>query len=208
MDVEQLKPQGWSLSLQWKNLIAKIFGGQAGQRDWFWPLPCICSFVGADPAFERAAEALDARRDPMRLGALGAGDRVADIVVLSSLLRLGTFFLLVTIPQFVPSWDTSARPLLPASTHVEGLLRWDTLHFVGIAEREDGKHEVEKEWAFGRGIVEVLRIGEKIMAPWKAGDDSIEVRRERMVVGGSVLASAASMASGVVLYQFVFPVSP
>ena len=143
----------------------------------------------------------------MRLDRLPGGHPVAavDIVIFSLLLRLSTLFLLVLTALILPSWDTSAKPLLPPSSFVEGLTRWDTLHFLRIAERGGGgKHEVEKEWAFGRAIVEVLRVGERSLSGvWRVGDDGVQVRRERMVVGGSFMAVAASILSGIVLFQYV-----
>lgn len=118
-------------------------------------------------------------------------------VLLSLALRLATLLALVLVPHVLPSWDPSSRSLLPPRSPAEGLLRWDTVHFIGIAERKDGQHEKEKEWAFARGIVAVLRLW------WTEGD--VERMRERMVLGGSVVAMAASIASGLVLYSCASP---
>src|SRR5271169_6959163 len=79
---------------------------------------------------------------------------------------LGTTFLPeISVPFYHPpqwpfGYDSSSSIFLPVDSSrvgrvVAGLFRWDTVYFVGLAER--GEYVWEQEWAFGPGWPMLIR---------------------------------------------------
>jgi hypothetical protein len=79
---------------------------------------------------------------------------------------LGTSFLPeIAVPLYHPpkwpfGYDSSSSIFLPVDSSrvgrvVAGLFRWDTVYFVGLAER--GEYVWEQEWAFGPGWPTLIR---------------------------------------------------
>ncbi|KAG0152466.1 hypothetical protein CROQUDRAFT_649885 [Cronartium quercuum f. sp. fusiforme G11] len=112
------------------------------------------------------------------------------IASLAFVVRLTTLVLLVMLPHsgLVPVFDSSARSM----GALEGLVRWDVLHFLSIYRH--GGRTVEQQWAFGQGIPWVLFLGRSII-PGKWLTDE-----RAAVLGGSLLAVLASVSSSVLLF--------
>ncbi|EGG10423.1 family 76 glycosyltransferase, partial [Melampsora larici-populina 98AG31] len=75
---------------------------------------------------------------------------------------------------------------------LEGLVRWDVLHFLSIYRH--GGRTVEQQWAFGKGITWVLSLGQSLVP------QSLYTQEQAAILGGSLLALFASVLSTVMLY--------
>lgn len=95
---------------------------------------------------------------------------VTKVALVSLLVRAASILVLVILPLscLVECFDCSSR--LEYLPWMEGFVRWDTIHFIGITRREylgrfhptngpvRGPARVEQDWAFGQGIIWIFRI--------------------------------------------------
>lgn len=111
-------------------------------------------------------------------------------------VRLATLTLLFLASRVVPSFDTSALVLLPATHHyLEPLVRWDTLYFANIAVRG---YLNEQEMAFMPGLPVVMHLAGRGVR-WAGGGGPVEV--QEAVIGGVLATAMAGIAATVALYK-------
>ena len=98
-------------------------------------------------------------------------------------------------PRFLPAFDTSADAIIGKGSHLEGFVRWDTLHMILIALTG---YTFEQQYAFLPGLPLLMRysghiirvtIGSHVLEPWHA------------VLGGIILANLATVFATLVLYK-------
>ncbi|KAH9810444.1 GPI mannosyltransferase 2 [Melampsora americana] len=112
------------------------------------------------------------------------------IALIAFMIRSITLALILLIPKLnlVPVFDSSARSM----GSLEGLVRWDVLHFLSIYRH--GDRTVEQQWAFGKGITWVLSLGHSLVP------QNLYTQEQAAILGGSLLALFASVLSTVMLY--------
>ncbi|MBW0518724.1 hypothetical protein O181_058439 [Austropuccinia psidii MF-1] len=112
---------------------------------------------------------------------------------LSLTFRFLTILILIYLPRsgWLPCFDCSAQEKYQK---YQGLVRWDTLHFIKMASH--GGRLVEQDWAFGNGIVWILQLGDWIGR--SIFDD------QATVICTSLLAISASVGSTVLLSLLTF----
>lgn len=123
----------------------------------------------------------------------GAMGSILKLAGLALAVRLSTLALLLVLPHsgLVPAFDSSAR----AMGALQGLVRWDVLHFLSIYRT--GGRAVEQQWAFGKAIRWVLVLGRSIVPGTLLNEE------QAAVLGGSLLAIIASVGSTVILFLSV-----
>lgn len=96
---------------------------------------------------------------------------------------------------FLPLFDSSPEIIL--RTTPPATLRWDTLHFLGIAK--DG-YQYEQQAAFQPGWPACMRLGGLVLQ-WVLGSRLAPTDEKAMVYAGTILAVLSYAAAAVMLFR-------
>ncbi|GAA6058645.1 hypothetical protein JCM10212_004056 [Sporobolomyces blumeae] len=126
-----------------------------------------------------------------------ADDRpVLALVLLSGAIRTATTLILVAAHAVLPSFDASAAVLdQPIARRDEAFVRWDTVHFIAIANEG---YALEQRLAFTPGLPGLMRGGGRMIA-WIRG--AAKVTQEDMVLAGILGSAVATAGAAVLLFK-------
>lgn len=115
------------------------------------------------------------------------GRPITSIVKASLCARVLVVSALLVIGKTLPSFDSSSATLLElnqAPAYLEALVRWDTVHFVSIAQHE---YQYEQQTAFMPALPFIMRLGARSL--------------EGMIWTGVLASALASALALVCMYK-------